>query len=201
MFEPSANETILVAQILAQLGTKKVQNDKVAWKDVEQILQGANLSSTVLWRIFNAANFSEPDKDRLTRESLAIVVRMVGWAQNGVSVSRALLHKCKSAVATYETCALMQTIVQAGRPLSSLACRSWDSLASSRIRNDHHQQLLILLLMPVLMLISNLVVQIIIPRLVWRNARGTWMNSTRMGPSMGAWMVCFLGNHNYFHVQ
>lgn len=96
MVHPSPNETILVSQILAQVDLKKIDGDSIAWKEIERILQGANLSSTMMWRIFTAADLSFPDRDTMTRHDLAVVVRLIGWAQNDVPVSRPLVRKCTS---------------------------------------------------------------------------------------------------------
>ncbi|KAF5362971.1 hypothetical protein D9758_007123 [Tetrapyrgos nigripes] len=95
MIRLSAEETILVAQLIAgvtfknKFGRKK---DSISTEDALNLFQGAKLPDEVLLYIFSIANKEEGGY--LDREDLGVVVRLIGWAQIGVQVSWAWVHRC-----------------------------------------------------------------------------------------------------------
>ncbi|KIJ11729.1 hypothetical protein PAXINDRAFT_101608 [Paxillus involutus ATCC 200175] len=88
-FTPSSAELGLVTQIFAQADTKKIGilSGGVAVK----VFGGAKLAPTVLGKIWDIAD--DEDNGFLTKRGVAIAVRLMGWAQKGETVSRALLKK------------------------------------------------------------------------------------------------------------
>jgi len=96
MFKPSPEETVLVAQILAQLQVKKkrCEEESVPVEDVFKLLQGAKLSDDILWHILSIADRNE--KGKLERQDLGVAVRLIGWAQIGVEVSWDWTNRCTS---------------------------------------------------------------------------------------------------------
>jgi epidermal growth factor receptor substrate 15 len=88
-FTPSSAELGLVTQIFAQADTKKIGilSGGVAVK----VFGGAKLAPTVLGKIWHIAD--DENNGFLTKRGVAIAVRLMGWAQKGETVSRALLKK------------------------------------------------------------------------------------------------------------
>ncbi|KAF5362972.1 hypothetical protein D9758_007125 [Tetrapyrgos nigripes] len=95
MIRLSAEENILVAQLIAgvtfknKFGRKK---DSISTEDALNLFQGAKLPDEVLLYIFSIADKEE--EGYLDREDLGVVVRLIGWAQIGVQVSWAWVHRC-----------------------------------------------------------------------------------------------------------
>ncbi|KAF8843826.1 EF-hand [Paxillus ammoniavirescens] len=88
-FTPSSAELGLATQIFAQADTQKIGilSGGVAVK----VFDGTKLTPTVLGAIWDIAD--DEDNGFLTKRGVAIAIRLMGWAQMGKTVSRALLKK------------------------------------------------------------------------------------------------------------
>lgn len=95
MFRPSAEETVLVAQILAHCDTyprpRKRDRDTISSKSASGIFAGAGLDSEILQSIFRLVD--EEETGFFSRDDLGVLVRLIGWAQDGVQVKRSLIER------------------------------------------------------------------------------------------------------------
>ncbi|TRM59402.1 hypothetical protein BD626DRAFT_550246 [Schizophyllum amplum] len=88
-FSPSPAELALVNQIFAQGDPQKLG---VLTGDVAvRIFGGAKLQPATLGEIWNLSD--EDNKGWLSKKGVAVAVRLMGWAQKGEKVSKALLSK------------------------------------------------------------------------------------------------------------
>ncbi|KAJ7574842.1 hypothetical protein C8J56DRAFT_462444 [Mycena floridula] len=93
MFTPSAEETVLVAQILAEASSKHGERDSITPEQALDILVGARLEPDVLLAILALA----VTEQTLSRTELGVAVRLIGWAQEGISITPPLVHRCGPA--------------------------------------------------------------------------------------------------------
>jgi epidermal growth factor receptor substrate 15 len=88
-FTPSAAELALVAQIFAKADPQKI--GILTGDAALKVFGGAKLSPIVLGEIWNIAD--EDNNGWLPRKSVAIAVRLMGWAQKGETITVALINK------------------------------------------------------------------------------------------------------------
>ena len=88
-FSPTPAELALVNQIFAQGDPQKlgVLTGEVAVR----IFGGAKLPPATLGEVWNIAD--EDNKGWLSKKGVAVAVRLMGWAQKGEKVTKALLNK------------------------------------------------------------------------------------------------------------
>ncbi|EGN96146.1 hypothetical protein SERLA73DRAFT_76138 [Serpula lacrymans var. lacrymans S7.3] len=88
-FAPSPAELALVNQIFTQFDTQKVG---ILTGDVAvKVFDGAKLPPTVLGEIWGIAD--DENNGFLTKKGVAVAARLIGWAQKGEKVSKALITK------------------------------------------------------------------------------------------------------------
>jgi hypothetical protein len=105
MFIPTAEETVLVAQIFAEIelycskkpGSYKSRNrgfdsDSITSKQAVDIFAGARVVASVIQEILLIADPAQ--KGFLTRKDMGLAVRLLGWAQEGVAVDWSLVDRC-----------------------------------------------------------------------------------------------------------
>lgn len=88
-FSPTPAELSIVSQIFTQADPQNL--GALTGEVAVKIFGGAQLPPTVLGEIWNIAD--EENKGWLPRKGVAVAIRLIGWAQKGEKVSRALLNK------------------------------------------------------------------------------------------------------------
>jgi epidermal growth factor receptor substrate 15 len=89
VFSPTHGEVALVNQIFAKHDPQKYG---IITGDVAvNIFGGANLSATALSQIWGIADAD--NQGFLTRKSVSVAVRLLGWAQKGEAISAELVNK------------------------------------------------------------------------------------------------------------
>lgn len=89
---PTAAEQALVSQILAQADPQK--RDILDADAAVGIFMGSNLAPDILADIWHLSD--EGIKGHLVRKDVAVAVRLIGWAQQGVKVTGELVHQSAS---------------------------------------------------------------------------------------------------------
>jgi epidermal growth factor receptor substrate 15 len=88
-FTPSSAELALVTQIISKADSQKL--DLLTGDAALKVFEGAKLPPTVLREIWSIAD--EGNNGWLAHRGVAIAVRLMGWAQKGETVTKALVNK------------------------------------------------------------------------------------------------------------
>jgi epidermal growth factor receptor substrate 15 len=91
-FTPTSAELALVTQIIAKADSQKP--DLLTGEAALKVFRGAKLPPSVLRDIWSIAD--EGNNGWLSHKGVAIAVRLMGWAQKGETVTKALIYKRKS---------------------------------------------------------------------------------------------------------
>src|SRR5882762_132072 len=89
-FTPSPAELELVNQIFAKADAQKI--DVLTGQAALKIFGGAKLSPIVWGQILNILDEGN-NTNRLSRNSVAIAVRLIGWAQKGEKMAATLVNR------------------------------------------------------------------------------------------------------------
>lgn len=91
-FSPTPAELTLVSQLFLKADPHK--HGFIPTDVAVRLSGGAKISSVAVGEIFNIADESKAGK--LSRKDIAVVVRLIGWAQKGEKITRTLLGTRKS---------------------------------------------------------------------------------------------------------
>jgi hypothetical protein len=98
-FTPSPGELALVSQIMAKVDPYKI--GILTCDAALKVFHGSKLSPSVLGEIWNIS--AEGNNGWISREGLAIAVRLVGWAQKGEKITQALVDR-RECVCNHAIC-------------------------------------------------------------------------------------------------
>jgi hypothetical protein len=88
----SADETGLAQEILNQMTCKNVlEKSFICVEDTTKLFQITQLPNQVLSYILSLAD--ENGTGYLEQERLGVAIRLVGWAQAGIDLTRAYIHR------------------------------------------------------------------------------------------------------------
>ena len=106
-FNPTPGEVAFTNAIFNQADPQKI--GIITGEAAVRIFGGAKLASVTLGEIWNIAD--EDNNGFLSRKGVSIAIRLIGWAQNGDKVTKALVNKREDGLLIIRLYALTFTLL------------------------------------------------------------------------------------------